>query len=589
MASRNTELVGVGIYSKGFVVNACAPSLRSVNLAISELVLIFNKALAISRKLTNPEQVASLLNSIGFLYMEQEDYAQARAKFDESLKIYRSAKNQREESRVLLNLGVIEQRQGNYDEALVYFKLSLQAAKATQNADVQIAAGEGIGVALAGRRDFAAALQALNESLELAKEMKDRTRQTELLWRSAQVHNEVGDYARSSELAQTALNLARDLRLPKLIYLATTTLGESFAAQNKIELAIQTLKDSIEQAEAMRNQVAGQEVARQLVFENKVSGYIALIELLIKHGKLQDALLYAERAKGRVLLDVLSSGRADIAKYLAPAEKAETQRLNRRISELNDRINLEESADSSSLDSLYRQLDAARLEYQSFQDALYVAHPELRLRTGRTAALTSADINQLTLDKDSAYLEYVLSKQQLYVFVLTRKGATGAPELKVYPLASNPDDLALRVNQFHQRLATRHPDVAGPARELYTTLIQPVVEQLRGVRTICIVPDGFLWNLPFQALMPRSNHYLIEDYGLYYAHSLGVLREMTKEKTNSQRKKASLLAIGNPAIGRDGQRKRRVVSVAGGADRSNFDLKDSRLGEHEDIHRTRSL
>ena len=49
------------------------------------------------------------------------------------------------------------------------------------------------------------------------------------------------------------------------------------------------------------------------------------------------------------------------------------------------------------MNNLYRQLDAARLEYQLFQDALYVAHPSLKLRSGQTAPLTQADVNQLTL------------------------------------------------------------------------------------------------------------------------------------------------------------------------------------------------
>jgi hypothetical protein len=37
------------------------------------------------------------------------------------------------------------------------------------------------------------------------------------------------------------------------------------------------------------------------------------------------------------------------------------------------------------------------------------------------------------------------------------------------------------------------------ARELYTVLIGPAEQQLQGVSTICIVPDGALWNVPFQA------------------------------------------------------------------------------------------
>ncbi|CAN5882533.1 CHAT domain-containing protein [soil metagenome] len=516
-------------------------------------LLYLNKALAIVKRLSDQNMLASLLNSFGYLYMEQEDYAQAKAQFERSLKIHRALNNAREEARVTLNLGVIEQRRGNYDEALQHFKVSQQTARAMQNIDTQIAAGEGIGVVLTAKRDFSGALTALDESYGLAKNMRDKTRQTELLWRKAQTEYDMGNYSRSATFAESAVDLARVARLPKLTYLATTTLGQAYAAQKKLELATKTLKDATDLVEGMRDQVGGSEIESQLFLENKVASYHSLVDLFIKQNKPLEALLFAERAKGRVLLDVLSGGKADLARLLTRAEKAEIQRLNRKISEINGRIKIGETVDSSLLDSLYRELDAARLEYQSFQDALYVAHPDFRIRTGRTAALTSKDINHLTLNKDCAYLEYVVSKEQIYLFVLTTKSTGDGPELKVYPLAIKPDDLAQKVSQFHQRLANRHPDFRSLARELYATLIEPIAQQLRGIRTICIVPDGFLWNLPFQALMTGSNHYLIEDHSLYYAHSLSVLREMTKERVAKEKREASLIAFGNPVIGKDEQ------------------------------------
>ena len=513
-----------------------------------------NKALEVAKAHSDADTTGNFLNSLGFLYMEQEDYAQAGAQFDQSLKIYRLVKNQREEARVLLNLGVIEQRQAHYDEALPHFMLSLQAAKATQLIDVQIAAGEGMGVVLTAKKNFADALESFNQSLTIAKNINDKTRQAELLWRTAQTYYEMENYTQSAALAQSAMNLARASHLPKLTYLATTTLGQSYAAQKKIDLATQTLKEAEEQVEKMRDQVAGSEVESQFFLENKVAVYHALVDLLIKQNKPHDALFYAERAKGRVLLDALSSSKCDFAKVLTPTEKAESQRLNRKISEINDRARIADPVNSFSRDSLYRQLDTARLEYQSFQDALYVTHPDLRLRTGRTTPLTNTDINQLTLNKDCAYMEYVVSKEQIYVFVLTSKSATDGPELKAYPLSVKPPELAQKVNQFHQRLADRHPDFASLARELYTALIEPVSQQLRGIDTICIIPDGFLWNLPFQALMNSSDYYLLEDHALYYAPSLSVLREMTKEKVTKEKREASLIAFGNPVIGKDEQR-----------------------------------
>jgi CHAT domain-containing protein len=133
--------------------------------------------------------------------------------------------------------------------------------------------------------------------------------------------------------------------------------------------------------------------------------------------------------------------------------------------------------------------------------------------------------------------------------------------LKVYEIGINDGNLAKKVDQFHQRLPNRHPDFANTARELYATLIEPAKHQLSNVNTICIVPDGFLWNVPFQAIMSASNRYLIEDRALYYAPSLSVLSEMTRGSVSQDKKTASLIAFGNPVIGRDEQRNEELCPL----------------------------
>lgn len=540
-----------------------------------------NKALDIADHHSDKRLTASLRNDIGYLYLEQEDYAQASAQFGESLKIYEAENNQRERGRVLLNLGVVEQRRSNYEYALRYFRLSIENATITGALDNQIAAYEGIGAVLSSKKDFPGAIDVLNKGLAIAKNTGNRIRQTEILWRLAQVNYETGDYAQSTSLAKAAVTLARASHLPKLTYLITTTLGESYAAQKKDDLAKETLTEAVRQLELLREQVAGSESETQLFLENKVSSYNALVDLLIKQGKTLDALMYAERAKGRVLLDVLRDGKPDLAKVLTPAEKAETQRLNRRISEINDTIRKQELADPSPLNSLYAQLDAARVEYRSFQDALYVTHPNLRIRSGDTASLSTGDLNRLTSD-DTAYLEYVAAKDGVSLFVLSKNKSDGAPEVKIYSITIKPEQLNRKVNEFHDSLAEQRLGYATAARELYTLLIAPAEQQLRGVGTICIIPDSFLWNLPFQALMTPNEQFLIEDHALYYAPSLSVLHEMNRKKGKGETTNTSLIAFGNPVVGKDEQRnadlcplpeaEQEVSSIA-----KSFDEKNSRV------------
>lgn len=520
-----------------------------------------NQALEIGKTLSEPNSLASVLNSIGVVYLEQEDYAQAKQQLNNSLTLYRSFKNDRDAARVLLNLAVVDQRQENYEQALKLFKESLDTAKSAGNTDVLIAAGEGLGVVLTAKKDFAAAHKALNNSLSVAKSVGDKIRQTEILWRTAQTYYESANYAESAALSESAVKMARASNLPKLSYLATTTLGETYAAQNKIEPATQTLKAAVEELEHMRYRVAGSEVESQLFLENKLAAYHSLVNLLIKQDKPFDALVYAESAKGRVLLDILSGGKRNFEEALSRSDREESRRLNRAIAEINHRVKRAEGSNASSLPSLYAGLDAARLKYQSFEDSVYTAHPDLKLRTGRTSSLNNTDITNLTKNNETVYLEFVLSKERVYLFVVGRNSGTKDPNVSVYTLASKPDELAKKVDLFHNRIANRHPDFGSIATELYKALIEPAAEHLRGINTICIIPDGFLWNLPFQALITRNNRYLVEDHSLFYTPSLSVLREMSKEGLGNQKRDDSLIAFGNPVIGTNEQRNEELCPL----------------------------
>jgi len=520
----------------------------------SRALFYLNKALDIAKAQSNNHLAASLRNDLGFLYMEQEDYEQAKTQFSESLKTYAVEKNQREEARVLGNIGVVAQRSTNYDEALRYFRLSLQAAEATKFIDVQVADYEGIGVVLTEKKDFAGAIDALNRALTIAKDSRDKARQSEILWRTAQTSYEMGNFAQSESLATNALSLARMVRLPKLTYLATTTLGQSYAALKRADLAIQTLTQAVGEIESMRGQVAGRDEERRGYFENTIAPYQTLVDLLAQQGRPLEALSYAERAKGRVLLDVLSGGQADLSNVLTATERQEAQDLNRRMFEINERIRKEETASPASVNSLYTQLDGVRLKYQSFQDAVFAAHPDLRVRSGHAAPMTVADITHPTDDKGGSYLEYVVTKDNVYLFALTNDITSGAQVLRVYTIAIRPDELARRVNEFHDMLANRNPLYPSAARELYALLLGPAEEQVRDMNTICIIPDGILWNVPFQALITHSDRFLIEEHALYYAPSLNVLSEMNRKKATERKAAASLIAFGNPAISTEEQR-----------------------------------
>jgi CHAT domain-containing protein len=123
--------------------------------------------------------------------------------------------------------------------------------------------------------------------------------------------------------------------------------------------------------------------------------------------------------------------------------------------------------------------------------------------------------------------------------------------LVVYPLnikRQQPDSL---IADFHKRLDERNLDFRSSARKIYDLLLKPAEKQLQGKSTLCLVPDSRLWELPFQALQPDDDHYLIEHHALFYAPSLTVLKEMEalfKKRAGANQHLPALLAFGNPAL-----------------------------------------
>lgn len=506
-----------------------------------------NRALKISKSSGGQKALAEILYSLGSLLLEQEDYAAAQTYFDQSLAIYQSQRNEREEVRVLLSLAVIKQRQGQHNAALRLFEQSMEGAKSTRLVDVQIAAGEGLAIVFSTKRDFGNALKAITESLELARRVNAKPREVELLWRMAQIHYAMQNHRESASLAEEAARLARSRGLPKLTYLATAALGEAHAADNKVDLAITTLKDAISQLEALRNKVVGRQESLQLFFENKVGPYRTLVKLLTKQGQNFEALLYAERAKGRVLLEAVRSNKVDLKDALTDAERIEAERLINNISAISEQI--QAKSDSESTSQLNKQMAAARSELASFQERLAAAHPDLQVRAGAARPLTHADLNTLTPATDFAYLEYVLTGDDVGLFILKRNGLTTDHDLKYINLPVNANELRQKVNEFHSRLAERHPSHNALGRELYRLLIEPAANELQNIQTVCIIPDEFLWTLPFQALRTTRGNYFIEEYSLYYAPSLSVLKEMSLRR-QQQSNEESLIAFGNPVIER---------------------------------------
>jgi len=133
---------------------------------------------------------------------------------------------------------------------------------------------------------------------------------------------------RPSTYSEQALQLSSRPAVPNIARLALTLKGKCLIAQKRYDLAAQTLSHAIDTIEHIRDRAAGQEQERALFFEGKTEPYQLMTESLILQEKDHQAFLFAERAKGRILLDVMLAGKASVNGVITPEERERDQKLN---------------------------------------------------------------------------------------------------------------------------------------------------------------------------------------------------------------------------------------------------------------------
>lgn len=233
-------------------------------------------------------------HNIGLVYTQQNDPAAALVHLRRALAMDRSA-------RTLLSISEAERALGRDTDAL----RALRGARALAHDDLTLATillREGD--LRLDRHDLAGAARAFDQSIRLAPSPLAFTYRARL--RLAQKR-----YTDAASIAGDAANRASD---PDTIAHAQAIAGQAYRALRNRDAAKRAFLAAIDAIERERRQVAGGAESRERSFEAKVYPYLAMVDLLAESDDAKGALEYAERAKGRVLVDVLQ-GRISVPAF----------------------------------------------------------------------------------------------------------------------------------------------------------------------------------------------------------------------------------------------------------------------------------
>lgn len=516
------------------------------------------KSLNISQQTNAP--TGSILGSIGLVRAFQGDYERALDYYGKAQIEFAASANKIELARVLSLIGNAYYAQRNYEPALEAYRQAFGLRVEMDDKSGQGDLLSGMGSVFLRQKRYLESLDSYKKALALFDSVANKQRMADVLTRVADTFLLQGEFAKALSAAESAMAVATVGDNSDIRWYAQLQIGKAHRGLDHFDQAYQSITDSIATVESLRTRPSNIEGGER----NTYLPYLAALDLLSGRNRTGEAFDYAERAKVQTLTELLRSSNARTNKGLSSSEQSEEQRLSGAIASLELQLEREAQLRTSSearSSKLRDELQETRAAYADLRQRMFLLHPRLKVDRGELPPLKLDEIGALISDTQTALLEYAITENNTYLFVLTAdavaaknsKAKRSAPtiSLKFYPLGIRNDELTSRVTQAEDQLATRQNNYAQSARDLYDLLIKPAGDQLTLKTRLIVVPDGILWRLPFEALQPVEDHYVIDQMQVTYAPSLTALREMRKRQSALPGVNTTLLALGNPLFSKE--------------------------------------
>ncbi len=462
------------------------------------------------------QQLVEALGDLGNLEVRLGDVAAAEKDFRRALEISEAIKHPRGITVNLISLGDLQLRQKRLPEAAALYSQALTRANEANDKAHSASARVQLAHTYRNLKRFDEAEQQARQARETARATEARPLEAEALYALAEVF-------RSRGRQQEALNAFSEgttivTANPELSWRFDFGRGQSLEALGRNDEALAAYQSAVKTIESVRSELR-EERFRAGYIEDKYQVYVALVQLLLKLGRAEEAFVAAEKLRARSYLDMLNRGQ--------PPIRNQTQRqregtLQSRIRDLQRKLEDEQSKPiperkRQAVDLFSKELDGVEREYENFLDDLLRSEPGYA--AVRALKVPTGDEVRQRLPPGTALVEYILGENDIVVFVFTAEG------LRATTIPSQSSDLKSRVETLRALiLRNKTSEWKLPASALYKTLIGPVENAgwLKGIKQLYIVPHAILHYVPF-AVLQNSHKALVDDYVIAYLPAAAAL------------------------------------------------------------------
>ncbi len=477
----------------------------------------YRLASRVHEKAGHKRELVEALNDLGNLSMLLGDAASAEQNFLRATRLARAINHPRGVTTNLIALGDIEMRRKRYTQASARYQQAFRRAhQAGERSDEATSLARGASSYRQQKRWDDAAREA-DRALEAAR-LVGGPLETEALIETAEVARGRGKLEEALERYGAARKIAEPVADPDIGWRIGYGEGQALEGLGRSEDAVAAYRRAASIIESVRSELK-EERYRSGYLEDKYQVYVALVRLLLKLRRPEEAFLMAERYRARSYSGMLSKAPP---LQLGP-RGAEIQSRIRQLEQGIERESAKPAEDqrAQAVALFSSELAAAEREFQDIVDDARSADP--RYAAARAAAVPPLEEIRGSLPPRSALVEYILGGDNLLVFVLTRDG------LDATTVPARESDVRARIELLRDLILREGSDEwRKPSEGLRRILIAPIEKAgwLKQVERLYIVPHGVLHYMPFAVLPGRSaggTRCLVDDYVLAYLPAASAL------------------------------------------------------------------
>jgi CHAT domain-containing protein len=261
-----------------------------------------------------------------------------------------------------------------------------------------------------------------------------------------------------------------------------------------------------------------------------------IVALALEAGDFGEAFSAAENMKARALRAFALPGFQSTSSLLTEEEERLERAVTERIVALNKRL-LDPTQKAGQRLEVEAEIEKARLDLDA-----------LRARLAQTHARSLPDVppaaDPLVLAPQHVLVHYV-STFEGPIVIAAGPGEASQRTIIARRIEITPRQLKVKIDTLLERLENQDLRYGATSRDMYDLLLGPIAELLVPGATVCFVPDGDLWRVPFQALLAPGGKYLGQSQPMYYAPSLAL---GARERRGVTEAETQLLAFANPEL-----------------------------------------